>query len=107
MKYLLCGVALMLLLPVISQAKPGEEKVVAKLYTYKCHLLLQDKREVIRDYWRQPKNHNGNLERMLLTEMVAVEKGKRLAITNVIQCVDVSDEFSKATSRELDRATLR
>lgn len=107
MKYILCSAIVLLLLPVISQAKPGDEKVAAKLYTYKCHLQLQDKREVIRDYRRQPKNHNGNLERMLMTEMVAVEKGKRLAITNVVQCVDVGDEFSKATSRELDRATLR
>ena len=107
MKYLLCSAVVMLLLPVIGQAKPGEQKVPSKLYTYKCHLQLQDKTEVVRDYWRQPKNQNGNLDRMLMTEMVAVDKGKRLAITNVVQCVDIGDEFSKATSRELDRATLR
>lgn len=76
-------------------------------YGYKCHLVLADNREVIRDYRNQPKNRNGNLERMLLAEQVAVEKGQRLGIIKVFECVERNAEFSKAKARELDRTTLR
>lgn len=91
----------------VAQAKqPGSNKM-QQLYTYKCHLVLDDNREVIRDYRRQPKNQNGNLQRMLINQPVAVEKGARFVIIEVVECVDMDTDFSSATSRELDRITLR
>ena len=107
MKQLLLIVCVSLLSTTAAQAKQPGSNDVKKLHGYKCHLVLADKREVIRDYRRQPKNQNGNLERMLLNQQVAVEKGARLAITQVVECVEREAEFGKATSRELDRKTLR
>ncbi|MEO3864791.1 TapY2 family type IVa secretion system protein [Rheinheimera fenheensis] len=78
-----------------------------RFYAYKCHLTLADKRQVIRDYRRQPQNQNGNLQRMLMAEQVVVEKSKRLAVIEVHECVERDSEFSKAVARELDRNTLR
>lgn len=93
--------------PVIAQqAKPGTGKK-AQLYTYKCHLQLEDEREVIRDYRRQPRNVNGNLERLLAKEQVAVEKGKRLSIISVFECVEQQQSFSSNAAQKLDSITLR
>ena len=91
----------------VAQAKQPSSNKMQQLYTYKCHLVLDDNREVIRDYRRQPKNQNGNLQRMLINQPVAVEKGVRFTIVDVVECVDLDADFSKATSRELDRMTLR
>ena len=107
MKQLLWVFGFSLLLPLTVQAQQNKANDKAQLYSYKCHLTLADKREVIRDYRRQPKNQNGNLQRLLQGEQVAVEKGKRLAITKVHECVERDADFSKATARELDRNTLR
>lgn len=94
----------LLCLPVSAQQ--AKEKTNS-VYGYKCHLELSDRRQVIRDYRNQPKNQNANLERMLRNEQVAVERGSRLAITQVFECVERDSEFSKAVARELDRNTLR
>jgi hypothetical protein len=94
----------LLCLPVGAQQVKDKTNSV---YGYKCHLELSDKRQVIRDYRNQPKNQNANLERMLRNEQVAVERGTRLAITQVFECVERDGEFSKAVARELDRNTLR
>jgi len=107
MKQLMMIACISLLSISVVQAKQQGSDKVQQLHTYKCHLVLNDNREVIRDYRRQPKNQNGNLQRMLLNQQVAVEKGARLAIVEVVECVESDADFSKATSRELDRMTLR
>jgi hypothetical protein len=107
MKPLLLVVSLCALSALTVQAQQAKSNNNAALYSYKCHLALADKREVIRDYRRQPRNQNRNLERMLQSEQVAVEKGQRLAIAQVFECVERDAEFSKAKARELDRVTLR
>ena len=107
MKQLIWGICLIAALPLAGQAQQAKPQGDSGLYVYKCHLMLEDKSEVIRDYWRQPKNQNGNLERMLMKQQVAVDNGRRLAIIQVLECVDRDAEFSKAVARELDRETLR
>lgn len=105
MKHLIMALSVGLLcLPVSAQQVKDKTYSV---YGYKCHLELADKRQVIRDYRNQPRNQNANLERMLIKELVAVERGTRLAITQVLECVERDGEFSKAVARELDRNTLR
>lgn len=90
--------------PVIAQ-----QAVAAKpaLFSYKCHLTLSDDREVIRDYRRQPKNQNGNLERLLVKQQVVVEKNERRSIAQVHECVEKHAAFSQAKARKLDEETLR
>lgn len=106
MKFLLCGIALTVVFSFVVQAKQGQDKQSA-MYTYKCYMQLQDNREVIRDYRRQPKNQNANLEKLLSNQMVTVEKGQRLAIVNVLECVEFDKDFSNRKARELDKLTLR
>jgi len=107
MKHFLLGFSLLMMLPLCVQAQQSKIHGNNGVYSYKCHLVLEDKREVIRDYWRQPKNQNGNLERILVNQQVAVEQDKRLAIVDVLECVARDAEFSKVVSRELYRYTLR
>jgi hypothetical protein len=107
MKPLLWSITLLMLLPFAVQAQQNKAQGNSGLSSYKCHLALEDKREVVRDYWRQPKNQSGNLERILLNQQVAVEQGRRLAIVQVLECVERDAEFTKAVARELDKQTLR
>lgn len=98
------SIGMMLGSPVLAQqatsAKTG-------LFSYKCHLTLSDDREVIRDFRRQPKNRNANLERMLANQQVVVEKNRRMAIVQVHECVEKSSVFSQVKARTLDEETLR
>lgn len=98
---------LALLLCSTAQAQQVRRDTTASLYNYKCHMQLEDGREVVRDYYDQPVNRNKNLERMLARETVAFNQGVRLAIVKVHQCVELEDDFATATARELDRETLR
>lgn len=98
---------LALLLCSTAQAQQVRRDTTASLYNYKCHMQLEDGREVVRDYYDQPVNRNKNFERMLARETVAFNQGVRLAIVKVLECVELEANFGTAKARELDRETLR
>lgn len=90
-----------------TYAQQTQDNSKQQLHNYKCHMQIENGTDVVRDYYDQPLNQNNNLQRMLVRDSIMLNRGVRMNIVKVHECVELDAEFSKATARELDRNTLR
>lgn len=91
---------------VLAEKSAGNKKQDG-LNSYKCHLLLANRAEVIRDYRRLPANHAKKLQNELVGMLVSLDGNNKSSILEVKECVAVTGAFRSAQGRELDRTTLR
>lgn len=75
--------------------------------TYKCHIILQNNIELVNDYRRLAPGHHQKLMKDLVGRQASPDGRQMIDIKEVKECVEVSQSFKSAQSRELDRLTLR
>ena len=91
---------------VLAEKSVGNNKQDG-LSTYKCHLLLANRAEVIRDYRRLPANYARKLQVDLVGKIASIDGNDKYPILEVKECVVASGAFRTAQGRELDRLTFR
>lgn len=91
---------------VLAAKSDGKAKEM-DLSTYKCHLLLASRGEVIKDFRRLPANYAKKLQVELVGKTASINGNDKYAILEVKECVVTSGTFRTAQARELDRLTLR
>jgi len=78
----------------------------SQLYEYKCHVLVQGKIEAVIDISTKI-NSNVFAEKQAFKNGHKYPQQQKKSITKVFQCISSNVEFSSASTRELDKNTLR
>lgn len=106
-KILVCF-ALVSALPQLAFAKQGNEKAAKDVSSdYKCHVVLNNNSEVIKDYRWLPARYEKSLEKELMGKTASTNGHDKFSIVEVKECVLMKKSFSSLRSRELDKTTLR
>ncbi len=75
-------------------------------FTYKCHILVQDNREVVTDVVVN-KNSNIFAQKKVIKKGYKLPQNKPLKVLEVYTCINSERQFTSANARKLDEEVLR
>ena len=90
-----------------QQSAAAKTDKASGLTNYKCHLVLENRTETVRNYRRQPAGHQQKLMAELPGRQASTNGKDKYTIIEVKECVRAEQAFKTPQARELDRQTRR